>query len=145
MVTRARMHLPLVVGFLAVALACAPDSVSRNSLAATGRWTLRSYNGSALPAVALNNGTTTVEVLSGTLDLSSDGLYSLATSYRMTQNGVVTLTTDPGSGNWVDRGGQITLSRGNGVADAAAVYTGDRMTLYAPADNGGLLQIVYMR
>jgi hypothetical protein len=145
MTTRARVHAPLLIGLLAATLSCAPDSVSRNSLAATGRWTLESYDGHALPAVALSRGGTTVEVMGGALDLSSDGLYSIETSYRLTENGVVTMTTDAGSGNWVDRGGQITLARGNGVPDAAAVYADGRMTLYATADNGGLLLIVYRR
>jgi hypothetical protein len=145
MPSSARVHTPLLIGFLAAILACAPDSVARNSLAATGRWTLQSYAGSVLPAVALNRGTTTVEVTGGALELSSDGLYSIVTTYRMTQDGVVTLTSESGVGNWVDRGGQITLSRGNGVLDAAATYTADRMTLYSSTDTGAPLLIVYTR
>lgn len=145
MPTRPRVHIRLLVGLLAATLGCSRDSIAGNSLEAVGHWTLQTYNGSALPAVALSGGSTTVEVMSGALELGSDGTYQIVTSYRMTQNGVVTLSSDPGAGSWVDRGSQITLSRGNGVPDAAAVYAGSRLTLYAPADNGGLLTIVYMR
>ena len=145
MPTASRVHVRVLICLLAATLACRSDSIAVHSLEAVGRWTLQSYNGSALPAVALSRGTTTVEVMSGALELGGDGTYRIATSYRMTQGGVATLSSDNGAGYWVDRGGQITLARDGGVLDATAVHANRQITLYAPAENGRLLPIVYTR
>jgi hypothetical protein len=121
------------------------DTIAGSSKAAVGTWTLSVYNGMPLPATAIQQGTTTVAVVSGSLDLGDDNTYHIFTTFRTVQNGVSTTSSQHVVGIWVDRGGNITLVPDGGAATVTATYSGSQLLLNGIGNDGGSLPLVYSR
>jgi len=103
--------------FLAVALTAATfastacgggDSIGPNSV--TGTYTLQSVNGAGLPAAILEDASYKLEVLSGSYTLSSNNTYSATASFKETDNGVVTPTTQFETGTYTLHGSSVTFT-----------------------------------
>ncbi|MEO7457670.1 MAG: hypothetical protein ABIY52_15520 [Gemmatimonadaceae bacterium] len=130
---------------LVTASACHTDAIAGSSKAAVGTWSLSSYNGLPLPATAIQQGTTTVAVVSGSIDLEEKGTFHILTSYRTTQNGAATMSSQDIVGIWVDRGGTITMVPDGGAASVVATYKGNQLTFAGVASDGSTLPFVYTR
>jgi hypothetical protein len=140
-----RVLSSLVLAALVAVSGCHTDNIAGSSKAAVGTWTLSAYNGQPLPATAIQQGTTSVAVVSGSLDLGDDNTYHIFTNFRTTQNGMSTTSSQHSVGIWVDRGGNITLVPDGGAATVTATYSANQLLLNGIANDGGSLPLVYSR
>jgi hypothetical protein len=77
-------------------------------------------NGKNLPVALFAEATYTYEVTNGTLALTSDGKYSVVTTFRQTLPGSVSTFVDSTGGTWVQAGSNIQMTNSqDGSLDTA--------------------------
>jgi hypothetical protein len=102
--------------------ACGSDSTSGPAVPTTpiGSYTITTVNGKGLPVALFADASYTYEVTNGTLALTSDGKYSVVTTFRQTLPGNVSMFVDSTGGTWVQTGANIQLKNGqDGTLDTA--------------------------
>ena len=100
--------------------ACGSDSTTSppQPTSPVGSYTMSTANGKNLPVALYADGNYTYEVTLGTIGLTSDGKYTLITTYRQTIPGNVETFVDSSGGSWTLTGTAISLT------DAADGSTG---------------------
>jgi hypothetical protein len=110
-----RSGLVFALASLAVLGACGGDSSPTGPAVPTtpiGSYTITTVNGKALPVALFNDASYTYEVTTGKLSLSSDGKYSIVTTFRQTLPGSVSNFVDSTGGTWVQTGSSIQMTNG---------------------------------
>ena len=119
-----RVVLGLVV---AGSVACFDDSIV-GSPTVTGTYTLRTINGSPLPYVLAQTGTSITEVLDGAIALHEGSTYTRSGHLRITENGQATMVSTPATGTYSLFGNSISFRSNAGGGDAVAIIDGNTMT-----------------
>ena len=109
-------------------LACGGDSTGPEVASAVGTWNLVTVNGSPLPFIIVQvQPSYKLELLSDRFVVNADGTYSETFSYRETDNGTVTTTTDGDTGTWTQSNAALTITASDGTVSQAAI-SGDTIT-----------------
>ena len=111
---------------LAVALlACAADTVTADTSAYAGDYTLRSINGNALPYALSNTPTLTLIETSETFTLLANGSFVDVTHYQRTQNAVTDFPVDTLRGTFMGRGQTVNFTTSGGSLFAGSIGATD--------------------
>lgn len=103
-----RRYLTLIaVLFLSVLSACSDSTGPSGSIA--GSYTLRTINGAPLPYVEYEEPGYREELTAETLQLNESGTFSLQSSYRETDGGIVRNYTEVESGTYTREGTAVTF------------------------------------
>lgn len=116
----------LLLGLLAAA--CSSSGPTEPLGDPTGVYTLRSINGQTLPFVWQRIGDDTVEFLDGTVTLGADRTFIDATTFRVTEGGVVRNEVDQGNGAWSIAGATVRFVLGDGSSYTMTWDGGDVLT-----------------
>lgn len=112
---------------LAIAAACSSDVTSPtkpNAPTPNGNYTISTVNGKALPVALAQDASYMYEVTAGMLALTSDGKFSIMTTYRQTIPGNVSTFVDSTGGTWSISGTTVTLTNSaDGTTDTATWAT----------------------
>ena len=129
-----------LLGFLVFGLvACGFDVTDPGSV--SGTYTLRTVNGDILPAVLLQEVTTSLlEVTAGSGTLNQDLTCSLSLTLRETEDGTVTTITETNACTYALDSGSITVTIPDGVFDpdpliVSGSITGSTITVTGPEGN----------
>lgn len=106
----------------------AGDSVGPGSLA--GTYSLQTVNGKSPPVVIIEDAGYRLEVLSGTYTLNVDDSYSATASFRETEDGVVTPSSESETGHYSVHGSSVTFTDSDGF-EIDATISGSTLTLVA--------------
>jgi hypothetical protein len=146
-----RGHAVLVFCVAAAAVllvACGSDSgpTGPSNKSPVGSYAISTINSGALPvAIFSDTGGFKLEVMSGTITLSSGGTYSIVTSYRETLPGVSDLYTDSTGGTWALTSGTSTIvftTSSDSLPDQATWVAG-QLTFVEPGVSPPQLTFVY--
>jgi hypothetical protein len=77
-----------------------------------GNYTISTVNGKSLPAPLYSDGNFSYDVTNGTIGLTGDSKYTLATTYKQTIPGNVEIFVDSTFGTWSMTGTTISLTDG---------------------------------
>ncbi len=80
----------------------------------TGVYPLRTINGQPLPFLYSQIGDDKVEFMDGTVTLNADKTFIDATTFRVTEQGVVTTEVDLGDGTWSLSGATVRFLLADG-------------------------------
>jgi hypothetical protein len=120
-----RSGLTLALAALIGVGACGGDSAAGPTGPAVpttpiGAYTITTVNGKSLPVALFADASYTYEVTNGALALTTDGKYSVVTTFRQTLPGNVSTFVDSTRGTWVQTGSNIQLTNGqDGTLDNA--------------------------
>ena len=113
---------------LAALLACGGDSAGPGIPRVEGTWRLHTFNGSPLPAVLVQFGTSKLEILSDVITAVESGSFTQMTEFRMTEDGVPGTYSMPDAGTFTLNGAAVTLvSNADGDAATGSI-AGNTMT-----------------
>ena len=128
---------------LAGASACSDDDPSGPSTDMRGTYTLRSVNGTNIPATLLNTGSSKFEVIGGSLELKAESEFEARIESRTTTGGEVETETDEAAGTWGMSGNQIVLtSAGETIT---GTVSGDMITITDAATIGIPVVLVFRK
>src|SRR3954463_4662498 len=110
-----RSGFVLAFASLAALGACGSDSSTGPSGPAVptnpiGSYTITTVNGKGLPVALFADGSYSYEITKGTLALTSDGKYSVVTTFRQNLPGSVETLVDSTGGTWVQTGATIAMT-----------------------------------
>jgi hypothetical protein len=109
-----------------------------------GNYSMTTANGKSLPVSLYADGTYTYDVTTGTIGLSSNGTYSLVTTYRQTIPGNVETFVDSSGGTWVATGTSISLKDGADGSTGQMTWTATARSLsFAVVDGKATNTFVY--
>ena len=94
----------------------------------TGVYTLRTINGQALPFLYSQIGADMVEFMDGTVTLNADRTFIDATTFRVTEQGVVTTEVDQADGTWSLSGGTVRFLLADGSSYSMIWNSTDTLT-----------------
>lgn len=94
----------------------------------TGTYTLRTVNGSSLPAVISGSGSNKTEVLDDTIILYDGLTYAKTAHLRVTAGSDVSTVTSTETGSFTLFGTSITLQSSNGLTQRIGLIDGYDMT-----------------
>lgn len=110
-------------------IACSDDDDATGITAdMAGTYTLRTINGQNLPFTVINQPGHTLEVTADQYVLNADGTFNSTVSFRETENGTVTTSTDSYSGTWQRSGSTITLTSADYGLESATFSGGNTLT-----------------
>ena len=125
-----RRLVPLVLCFV---LGCGSDSTTQPTQASlAGTWSLQTINGSPLPFVTTQTGTSKTEIVSDIVTASATGTYTEVAQTRTTLNGQATLSTQSDAGTYTVTGNAVVIRSNDGTSVSGTVK-GDTFTV---AGNG---------
>ena len=127
--------------------ACSSDSPTgpgSSSSTPVGNYTITTVNGKSLPVALAADGNYLYEVTVGTLSITSDGKYSVVTTFRQTIPGNVQLFVDSTGGSWVLNGTTINLTNGQDGSADQATWANKQLT-FAESDGTTTTTYVYSR
>jgi hypothetical protein len=132
--TNGRLRLLAVVAAFAAAAACGGDSPSGPAAPKTpdGSYTISTVNGKGLPVAIFSDTNYTYEVTSGSLALTTDGKFSIVTTFRQTIPLNVSVFVDSTGGTWVLSGTSITFTNGSDGSTDTAVWGNGQLTFSEP-------------
>ncbi|HEX6251952.1 MAG TPA: hypothetical protein VFZ56_11010 [Gemmatimonadaceae bacterium] len=110
-----------------LAISACGDGPTGLSGSAEGRWFLQSINGTPPPVTIIDITSYRLEVLSGVLDLESNGTYTNTFTYRETENGFPDTVTETEFGTYYRSGSRIIMEDDQGF-EAEATISGDQLT-----------------
>jgi hypothetical protein len=130
-------RLILAIGAVSL-LACGDsDPSGPGSASAEGTWDLITINGSPLPFTVIElAGSYRFEVISDRFVAHSSGTWTETFTYRETEEGVVTTTTETDVGTWSQSGSNVTVTASDGRVTTVTI-SGDRITL----SEGGFVSV----
>jgi hypothetical protein len=131
---------------LAAAAACGGDSPSAPATAKTpdGSYNLSTVNGKALPVAIFADTNYTYEVTSGTLVLTTDGKFSVVSTYRQTIPGNISTFVDSTGGTWLLSGTSVTFTNVDDQSTNTATWANSQLT-FTQTDGKTTMTIVYSR
>ena len=94
----------------------------------TGVYTLRTINGQALPFLYSQIGADKVEFMDGTVTLNADRTFIDATTFRVTEQGVVTTEVDRADGTWSLSGATVRFLLADGSSYSMIWNSTDTLT-----------------
>lgn len=121
----------LIVLLVGVQAACWSDKVTGSSTV-FGTYTLRTVNGSSLPATLSGSGTTKSEIVADTIFLYEGFTFAQRAHYRNTVNGTVTTQTVPDAGSFGLLGNSISFFSADGSPVKTYVIDADVMHVVKP-------------
>ncbi|MEX2110112.1 MAG: hypothetical protein WD802_05895 [Gemmatimonadaceae bacterium] len=133
-------RLILALGAVSL-LACGGDSSGPGTPTAEGTWNLLTVNGSPLPFTAPADPRRPgfqYQIISDQFVAHSGGAWQDNFTYRVTDNGVVTTTTETITGTWAQSGVIVTITTPDGLVDVS--ISGDQITL-----TNGVVVLIYAR
>jgi hypothetical protein len=132
--TRRARTLAQITGFaiFAAVAACSTDAPTgpgvSNDPGASGSYSITSVNGHALPATYAQDGTYLLEVTQGTLSLTTDGKFSIVTTYRQTVPDNVSAFVDSIGGTWSISGATVTFTNPDDGSTDTATWAAKQLT-----------------
>jgi hypothetical protein len=148
--TNARLRSLAVVATLAalsVAGACGGDSPSGPATPKTpdGTYGISTVNGKVLPVAIFSDTNYTYEVTNGTLALTTDGKFSIVTTFRQTIPGNVSIFVDSTGGTWVLSGTSVVFTNADDKSMVdSATWANGRLT-FTETDATTTTTYVYTR
>jgi hypothetical protein len=148
----ARPLLALCAAAAAVFLvACGSDSSPTGPGGSTqktpnGSYAISTINTAPLPvAIASDTGGYKLEVMSGTITLTTSGQFFIVTTYRETLTGVLDAYTDSAAGTWVMPAGTTTIqfTYSADTTKDQATWTSGSLTFVEPGYSPSPLNVVY--
>lgn len=124
----ATLTAAFAVGALAACGGDGPTTPTTTSVA--GTWSLRTINGANLPYTIIQIGADKVELTADVLTVSSGGSFAEISSYRETENGVVTTFTESDAGTYTLNGTAVTFSFNSGGTGTGTI-SGNTLTVAA--------------
>jgi hypothetical protein len=122
-------RLLLAIG--AVSLFACGDSSGPGNASAEGTWDLIRINGSPLPFTVIEiAGSYRYEVISDRFVVHSNGTWNETFTYRETENGTVSTTTESDAGTWAQSGSTVSVTYSDGTVTTGTI-SGDRITISA--------------
>jgi hypothetical protein len=128
--------------------ACGSDSPTGPgpSNSPVGNYAISTVNGKGLPFTLATDGNFLLQVTTGTIGLTTDGKYSLMTTYKQTIPGNVEQFVDSSGGTWVLNGTTINLTDGADGSTGQITWTGATSQLsFAIAYNNATNTFVYTK
>jgi hypothetical protein len=104
-----RLIALLVLAVTTAATACGGDSSTNPNAAIGGTYTLKTVNGSPLPYILVQSGTSKFEITDDVVVLTDAGTWTESGHTRTTENGVVTTDAFVDGGSYSRSGTAITL------------------------------------
>jgi hypothetical protein len=134
----------ILAGLLVLSLACSGEPIGPEDPPddpIIGDYTLQTINNLPLPVVIEDDGTITVEITAGVVNIFPDGTFNDITDLRITEDGESSTFVDTGLGTWSRTANVITFT----LSDGSGSYTmtwdgGDRLSQLFDGD-----QLVYER
>lgn len=113
-----------------------------------GSYSISTINSAALPvAIFSDTGGYKLEVMSGTIALTTSGQYSIVTNFResLTSVGIVNTYTDSTGGTWTMAAGTTTIQFTNGSDGSKdqATWTNGQLTFIEPGVSPAQITFVY--
>jgi hypothetical protein len=96
---------------------------------------MTTVNGQALPFATAHDANYTYEVTAGSLALTSDGKFSVVTTWRQTIPGNVSIFVDSTGGTWAQAGSYVKLAYSDGSPTDSATWAGTQLTFVVTANN----------
>jgi len=126
----------LAFAALVAVAACGSDSPAGPAVPTDpiGSYTISSVNGKAPPVALFTEGTFTYEITNGTLALTSDGKYSVTTTFRQTLPGSVSTFIDSTRGMWVQTGAIVKMTNGQDGSLDSATWTNKGQLTFVEVD-----------
>lgn len=93
-----------------------------------GSYVIATVNGKIPPVAIFADTNYTYEVMSGSIALTTDGKYSLVTTFRQTIPGNVSMFVDSTGGTWVQSGTVIRFTNGQDSTTDQATWTNAQLT-----------------
>jgi hypothetical protein len=120
-----------IIALVAVGLfaACVHHPSTSRECPPVGRWTLRSINGAALPFTMGESGAYRAQMISVTLDVGSDGRFTITSHRRESLNGQASDETSPDTGTWVLAGERMTLHFQSDGKTSSALLSCETLTM----------------
>ena len=110
------------------ATGCGSDGITDSSSSILGTYRLESYDGTPPPVVLLA-GEPKLEVLADQFVLASGGSFVQRTSFRLTENGIVTLDESIETGTYTVSGSTVTIRHTSDTSTTAATTSGRALTI----------------
>jgi hypothetical protein len=101
-------------------------------------------NGKGLPVAIFSDTNYTYEVTSGSLALTTDGKFSIVTTFRQTIPGNISTFVDSTGGTWVLTGTSVTLTNGSDGSTDTATWANGQLT-FTETDGKNTDTYVYAR
>ena len=129
-------------------IACGSDSPTGpgNGKSPPGSYTIATINAAPLPvAIFSDTGGFKLEVMSGTLTLTTSGTYSIVTNYRETLPGVLDTYSDSTGGTWAMAAGTSTVVFTNSADSTQdqATFANGQLTFVEPGVSPPQITFVY--
>jgi len=105
--------------------ACGGDGINDPGNSVAGTYALKTVNGAALPAVIFETGGYKVEVVAANYVLAEAGTFSTSATFRETETGVVTQSTETTTGTYSVNGATITFTDSDGEVFPAVLSGND--------------------
>ena len=128
-----RHFLVITLALVSTVLAACGDSTGPSRTGTTGiagTYNLQTVNGSPLPYTVIQVGQDKLEVTAGRVTLTADRTFSASITFRETENGTATTTTETDSGTYTQNGTAINFAYADGTTDTAAL-NGNILTIAA--------------
>jgi hypothetical protein len=120
----------LVLALSAASLLACGDSSGPEVSSAVGTWNLVTVNGSQLPyTLVLFQPSYRLEILSSQYIAAENGTYVASATWRETENGTVTTTSEPDNGTWSQTGSTVTVTSAVDGGVSTATISGNTITL----------------
>lgn len=146
--TERTRSLALLAGLAIVATvaACGGDSPSGPATPKTpdGSYAISTVNGKGLPVAIFSDTNYLYEVTSGTLALTTDGKFSVVTTFRQTIPGNVSVFVDSTGGTWVLNGAKVMFTNGQDASPDSATWTNGQLT-FTETDAKATTTFVYTK
>ncbi len=115
----------VTIGLVAFVAACGGDGINDPGNSVAGTYSLKTVNGAALPAVIFETGVYKVEVVAANYVLAAAGKFSTTATFRETESGVATQSTDTTTGTYAVNGTTITFTDSDGEVFSAVLSGND--------------------
>ena len=136
------MHRAVAIIMLFSLAACGSDATSPTAVTFAGTYSLQTINGSKLPYVVLQQGTTAVTITADQLTIADGGTWTESGTLQTTQNGQTTTQVGGDNGTWLRSGSSLQLnSTKNGNIAYTGAFSSNRLDLFT---SGGL-EVVFTR
>ena len=128
---------------LVVALAaCGSSTEPSGPKNPIGSYVIATVNGKAPPVAIFADTGFTYEVMSGSAALTSDGKYSIVTTYRQTLPGNVSIFVDSFYGTWMQNGSVIRFTDGQDGSTNQATWANAQL-MFVESDGNATDTYVY--
>lgn len=100
-----------------------------------GTYTLKTVNGSSLPAVIYQDLSGKIEITDGSFTLKSDNTFTDFGTFRVTQSGSTQSTAVGGGGTFSRNGNDVTFIYSDGSSNDYGSLSGNTLTVSTTTDN----------